>query len=203
MRLSYVDTGAIYRTLALYASHMNISADDSIHIATLLDTFEIEFRNNDTEQRVYLAQQDVTLAIRNSEISKAASILSSQEKVRSGLIPLQRTLASILPGAVLEGRDIGTVICPHAQLKIFLIAEPQERAKRRLLQLQQQGHNSLTIEQVRADMISRDKRDRERSLAPLKAADNAKHLDCTSISAARVIETICAWARLARQHISE
>jgi len=193
--LTLVDTGAIYRAVAYTAVQSLVSWDDSEGLANIVAGLKITFKMDQGENRVFIDGVDVSQAIRTPEISQGASKVSSVGAVRDGLLQLQRDLAGA-HGAVLEGRDIGTVVCPDAPVKIFLVASAQERARRRLAQMQDNGQEGLLAD-VLAEIEARDKRDTERAQAPLKPAEDAIHVDCTSMSIEEVIETIVAHGRSA------
>ena len=193
LNLTLVDTGAIYRSVAYTAKNQGVAWDDAAALAKVVAQLNISFRMQDGQNHVFLDGADVSQAIRTPDISEGASKVSSVGAVRDGLLELQRTLAGT-HGAVLEGRDIGTVVCPDAPVKIFLVASAEERARRRLAQMEESGQSG-DFEAVLADIISRDKRDSERSQAPLKPAEDAIHVDCTAMSIQEVIDTIVAAAR--------
>jgi len=192
-----VDTGAIYRTVALAASRQGIAFDDDAGLERLLPSLQIRFAPPATpggSQQVLLGGEDVSQAIRTPPMSLGASAVSARPVVRSGLLELQRRLA-LAPenrGAVLEGRDIGTVVFPDADLKIFLTAAERQRAQRRFAELQQKGDGS-SLEEVLEDQRRRDRNDSERAVAPLKPAADARILDSSELDLAGVVE------RLARE----
>lgn len=188
-RLSFtlVDTGAIYRAVALLARRQQIDLEDDPRLAALLDQLALRFLVVDGENRVFLADEDVSSAIRAPEISMAASKVSSRPVVRSGLLALQRRLALAADnGAVLEGRDIGTVVFPDADVKFFLDASPEVRAQRRFEELTKKGVAS-TFEEVLADQTRRDRDDSSRAVAPLKAAVDAIRIDSSRMSLPEVV----------------
>src|SRR5512140_510928 len=173
-RLGYamVDTGAIYRSVALAASRAGIAFDDDAGLASLLPAVRLRFEAPSVPgggQKVFLDDEDVSTAIRTPPMSLGASAVSARPVVRAALLDLQRRLAASPEnrGAVLEGRDIGTVVFPDADLKVFLTASADCRARRRFLELQAKGDPS-SYEQVLEDQRRRDKNDSERELAPLK-----------------------------------
>lgn len=188
--LTLVDTGAIYRAVAYTALKAAVAWDDAEGLAEVVGNLKISFKMEQGENRVFLDGVDVSRAIRTPEISRGASTVSSVGTVRDGLLQLQRDLAGA-HGAVLEGRDIGTVVCPDAPVKIFLVASASERARRRLAQMRDNGQDGV-LEEVLAEIEARDKRDSERAQAPLRAASDAIHVDCTTMSIDEVIETIVA-----------
>jgi CMP/dCMP kinase len=188
--LVLVDTGAIYRTAALLAKRRELT--DEAEIATAVSSLDVVLRDG----RVRLFGEDVSTEIRAPEISQASSVVSAMPSVRRALLDLQRRIAQQEPGgAVVEGRDIGTVVFPDAQLKIFLTASIEERAQRRKAELDSRGA-SQSIEQVTADIAIRDERDSRRSVAPLRAAEDAKLVDTTGRTIDQVVDEI---ARLAKE----
>jgi CMP/dCMP kinase len=194
LRLGFtlVDTGAIYRCVALSARRAKIALDDPRSLQGILDTLTVTFRMDEDKNRVFLSGEDVSEAIRTPENSLAASQVSSQPTVRAALLDLQRRLAlAAEKGAILEGRDIGTVVFPDADLKIFLFADPTIRAKRRFEELFQKG-TEKPVDQVLADQNKRDKEDSEREHAPLKAADDAVKIDSTHLELSSVVSQIAA-----------
>jgi CMP/dCMP kinase len=203
-----VDTGAIYRTVALAASRSGIAFDDDERLERLLPSLQIRFAPPVAPggaQQVLLGGEDVSLAIRTPPMSLGASAVSARPVVRAGLLELQRRLA-LAPenrGAVLEGRDIGTVVFPDADLKIFLTADEPRRAQRRFAELQEKGDPS-TLEQVSEDQRRRDKNDSERAVAPLKPATDARILDSSELDLAGVVEQLAGEveARLAARGAS-
>lgn len=182
-----VDTGAIYRTVALAATRQGIALDDDAALGELLPALEIRFELAGDENRVSLGGEDVSSAIRTPEMSKAASAVSARPVVRDGLLELQRRLARAAPkGAVLEGRDIGTVVFPDAQAKFFLTAASRQRAERRFKELLAKGQTT-TLEQVLAEQGQRDRDDSMREVAPLRAAQDAVVLDSTDLGLEQVV----------------
>jgi CMP/dCMP kinase len=188
--LSFVDTGALYRTVALSARRQGIATEDDAGLAALLGRIGISFRATGEQNQVFLDGEDVSAAIRTPEISLLASAVSARRVVREGLLGLQRRLALEAPvGAVLEGRDIGTVVFPDADLKFFLEASPDVRARRRYEELFQKGGDS-TLDAVLADQIKRDRDDASRAVAPLKAAEDAIRVDSSSLPLSEVVQTL-------------
>ncbi|ATB48320.1 (d)CMP kinase [Corallococcus macrosporus] len=184
---SLVDTGAIYRCVALMARREGIASDDDARLGELLSRVHIHFQVVGEENRVFLGGQDVSGEIRTPDISMAASQVSGRPVVRAGLLQLQRRLAlESEKGAILEGRDIGTVVFPDADAKFFLAASPEVRARRRYEELFQKGVES-TLESVLADQTKRDRDDSARAVAPLKAADDAVHVDSSSTPLSEVV----------------
>ncbi|MGZ6028270.1 MAG: (d)CMP kinase [Myxococcaceae bacterium] len=188
--LSFVDTGALYRTVALSARRQGIATDDDAGLAEVLRAIRISFRATGEENRVYLDGEDVSSEIRTPDISLAASAVSARPVVRDGLLGLQRRLALEAPvGAVLEGRDIGTVVFPEADLKFFLDANPDVRARRRYEELFQKGTES-SLEAVLTDQTKRDRDDASRAVAPLKPADDAVRVDSSSKPLSEVVQQL-------------
>ncbi len=187
--MTFVDTGAIYRSLAYWAKAQKIALSDQDALAGLTERLPIRFEMSDAGQKVYLELEDVTNAIRSPEVSLWASEVSQFPKVRDGLLSLQRRMGESPVGAVLEGRDIGTVVFPNAQVKIFLTADPKERARRRVEQMAEKG-TVVSLDDVMQEMKERDKRDQERSAAPLVQASDATAIDSTKFSMEDVIAQI-------------
>jgi len=194
---SMIDTGAIYRAVALAARRSGVAWDDDEGLRKLLDGgLELAFRDD----RVILDGHDVSEAIRTPEISRGSSVVSARPVVREKLLGLQRDLGRGAPrGAVLEGRDIGTVVFPEAQVKFFLTASDEARAQRRWTELSEKGL-SLTLQDVLADQRRRDKDDTERAIAPLKAAPDAIRIDTTGIDLDAVVERCFQEASARLQH---
>ncbi len=185
-----VDTGAIYRCVALMARREGIASDDDARLGELLGRIHIHFQVVGEENHVFLDGQDVSSEIRAPEISMGASQVSSRPVVRAGLLALQRRLAlEAEKGAILEGRDIGTVVVPDADAKFFLEASPEVRARRRFEELFQKGVES-SLEDVLSDQTKRDRDDSARAVAPLKAADDAVRMDSSSIPLSEVVHAL-------------
>jgi CMP/dCMP kinase len=183
---SLVDTGAIYRCVALAAREQGIPLDDDPKLQKLLEGLHISFKVEGEQNHVFIGGRDVSAAIRTPENSLAASQVSSRPTVRAHLLEVQRRLAlEAEDGAILEGRDIGTVVFPDADVKVFLEADPVVRARRRFEELFEKGVEK-TIEEVQAEQNKRDKDDREREAAPLKAAPDAIRIDSTAMPLSEV-----------------
>ena len=185
----YIDTGALYRTVGLNALRKgaDLQSDDSI-IATLTDDVKVELKFIDGEQRMFLSGEDVSDKIRTPEASMAASRVSAVPKVREYLFDLQKKLARE-NSCVMDGRDIGTVVLPDADVKIFLTASPEARAERRFRELTEKGMD-VKLEDVLADMIKRDYDDSHRAIAPLKQADDAVLCDSSELNLEESIDLI-------------
>ena len=191
-RLGYalVDTGAIYRCVALAAVRRGVALDDDQRLAALVDGLEVSFQMSAQGNRVFLDGEDVSEDIRKPANSLAASQVAGRAVVRERLLGLQQRLGrSAERGAVLEGRDIGTVVFPDADLKVFLFAQPEVRAQRRHEELVLKGA-ATSLSQVLAEQTKRDREDSEREVAPLKPAADAVQLDSSRLDALGVVEQI-------------
>jgi CMP/dCMP kinase len=191
--LTLIDTGALYRCVALAAQEEGIGLTDDVRLAELMPRLAAMIRREERDSRpvFLLGDRDVSALIRTPAMSSAASAFSARPVVRQGLLGLQRTLARAapLPGAVLEGRDIGTVVFPDAEAKFFLTASSRVRAERRFRELQQRGL-PVKLEEVLADQEKRDRDDASRALAPLKQASDAELIDSTALSLDEVVARI-------------
>ena len=195
----HVDTGAIYRTVGLAASRRGIGQGDTQAVAKMLPQLNVELRYGpDGTQRMLLNGEDVTQAIRHHEISAWASMVSAIPEVRNFLLEMQRTLAQE-HNVIMDGRDIGTVVLPHADLKIYLTVQPEDRARRRYLELKEQGEPADEA-QILQDVIARDRRDMERSVAPLRKAEDAVTADTTGRNQEESFQLLLA---LVRDHLGE
>lgn len=185
----YVDTGAIYRTVALSAVRRGIDPADGVKIVPILGELDIRLEYaGDGLQHMYLNGEDVSQAIRVHEISQHASTVSAIPEVRAFLLELQRDLAR-KNNVIMDGRDIGTVVLPEAQVKIFLTASPESRAQRRHLELQQRGQDT-DFDTVLRDIIRRDEQDTNRPIAPLRQAEDAVLLDTTHLDLEQSLQAI-------------
>ena len=189
---THLDSGAMYRGVALRALRDGVPLDSPAKLAALAEAVRIDLVQRDGNLRVILDGEDITDLIRTPEVSHAASVVAVVPGVRHPMVAEQRR-AGAPGGVVMEGRDIGTVVFPHADLKIFLDASPEVRAERRQRELREKGE-ALEVEKVLADVHERDRRDREREMSPLVRAADAVVLDNTAMDAeetARVI-VLCA-----------
>ena len=187
----YVDSGAMYRAVTLKVLRMGVEPSDSVQVASVASDARIELvlsPSDKNETRVFLDCEDVTEAIRTPEINEAVPVVAANPGVRKCLLQAQRQLAS-QGGLVMDGRDIGTVVLPGADLKIYLTASLQERAARRCIELRAKGF-AVDIEQVRQEIAQRDKVDSSRAVAPLAQASDAVVVDTTGIPVAEVVERI-------------
>lgn len=184
----YVDTGAMYRAMALHIINNKVDPSDEERVAHASESADITIEYRQGAQFVLLNDVDVSVEIREEEVGNTASITSGYLKVREKLLELQRNLANT-SNVVMDGRDIGTNILPNADLKIYLTASSKERAQRRWLQLRESGLDT-DINEIEKDIINRDKRDMYRAVAPLKQAEDAKLIDSSELSIKEVLETI-------------
>ena len=185
----YVDTGAIYRTVALAVLRAGLDPSNEAGVGGLLDGLDIKMAYNEAgEQRMYLAGEDVSEAIREHRVSGAASKVSAIPAVRAFLLDYQRRQARE-GNVVMDGRDIGTVVLPQADVKIFLTAAPEARARRRLLELEQRGQ-AADFDTVLRDIRERDWQDEHRPVAPLKQAADAALLDTTNLNLEQSLEAL-------------
>lgn len=189
----HVDTGAIYRTVGLAVRRAGIASKDQTGVASILPKLRIEIGHDDSGvQRMYLNGEDVSALIRTPEISIYASDVSAMPAVRAFLLDMQRELAQ-KHDVIMDGRDIGTVVLPDADLKVFLTASPEERARRRLRELEEKGVKT-GYEEVLRDINYRDTNDSSRASAPLKAAEDAQIFDTSDLSLKESIDVICNMA---------
>lgn len=189
----YVDTGALYRSIGLFAVQKKIDFAQKNDIIALLGQIDVELTFVDGEQRVLLCGEDVSDEIRSPEVSMAASVVSAIPEVRSFLFDLQKDMAKH-NNVVMDGRDIGTVVLPKAQVKIFLTASPEVRAKRRCLELEQKGKR-VSYEDVLADIRQRDYNDTHREIAPLKQAEDAVLVDTSELTLEESVQTLTGLIR--------
>lgn len=184
----YIDTGAMYRTAALYCLRGGADLSDEEAVSALCERADIDIRYQDGEQRMLLNGEDVSEAIRTEEVSRAASDVSRYPKVREKLVRLQQKLAEKYD-VVMDGRDIGTKVLPNASLKIFLTASVDVRAERRYQQYKEKGID-CDLNAIRADIAARDHNDMTREHSPLAKAEDAFELDTSDLTREEVKETI-------------
>lgn len=175
--LLYIDTGSMYRAVALAVLHAQIDPNDADAVTALANEIDIDLQGDPESLTVLLDGRDVTNQIRTENVTAMSSIVSSIPGVRRAMVVRQRTMGQ--RGAVLNGRDIGTVVFPEADIKFFLTAVPEERAERRFKEDQLTAGGSVSLSQTLAEMIERDKRDSTRADSPLKIADGAIVVDST------------------------
>lgn len=189
-----LDSGALYRLTALAATRAGVRETDDDGLSEIAAGLRVRFGSSeDGQERVWLDGDDVTDAIRTEECGRLASAIAARQPVREALVGLQHGFRGV-PGLVADGRDMGTTIFPDAGLKVFLTASAEERAKRRYKQLKDKGMD-VSLPALSRDIEARDRRDTERSVAPLKAADDARVLDSSNLSIAEVVSTVVRWAR--------
>ncbi len=184
----YVDTGALYRTIGLYMLQHGIAPSDSERVVPALSDFTLELKYIDGKQVILLDGIDVGDSIRAPEVSLAASAVSAIKEVRDYLLNTQRSIAE-KNSVIMEGRDIGTVILPNADVKIFLTASPEARARRRYNELIAKG-KEVSYDQVYTEMVERDRNDSTRDIAPCKPADDAILLDNSAMTAEQTVKTV-------------
>ena len=189
----YVDTGAMFRTIGLYALRAGKDPKDNEAVNALLPNITLEFAFIEGEQHIYLNGEDVSTAIRTEEVGMAASAVGANPAVRAFLLEMQRDMART-QNILMDGRDIGTVVLPNATVKIFLTAAPEARAERRLLELRQRGQEA-EFDAVLSDILRRDEQDRTRAVAPLRQAEDAVLLDTTELDRAGSLEALLAIVR--------
>lgn len=186
--ITYLDTGAMYRALTLAALRENADLESEAALLGVLNDSEIHLTQIEGHQTVYLNNEDVTETIRSIDVTQNVSVVSSHEKVRAEMVRRQQRFAE-KGGIVMDGRDIGTVVLPNANLKIYLIASAEERALRRYRESISKGMD-VSLEQLTDDMKARDYYDMNREASPLRKADDAVELDTTQMSIDEVVETV-------------
>jgi CMP/dCMP kinase len=183
--LLYIDTGSMYRAVALAVMESSINATDDVAVGSLASRIDIELAGDPDSLRVTLDNRDVTEEIRSEDVTQMASVISTIPEVRRAMVQRQREMGQ--QGAVLNGRDIGTVVFPDADVKFFLTASPEERAQRRFDEEREQNAHADFAETL-ADMKERDQRDSTRTDSPLKRADDAIVIDSTGLTIAEVFQ---------------
>lgn len=188
MGLVNIDTGATYRCIALYAIKNNIKLEEKEKIIESLPNIHIDMKNEQGVQKVYLNNEDVTSEIRSKEVTKIVSQVSSIVEVRLAMVEVQRNLAKG-KDVIMEGRDITTYVFPNADVKIYLDADEEERAKRRYKEIQEKGIE-MTYEEVLKNIQIRDKNDKEKEIGALKIAEDAIYIDTTNLTIEEVKEKV-------------
>ena len=189
LSIIYVDTGAMYRAIGVYAIRKGVDTKDASAVAALLPEISLELTYSEEQgQRIFLNGEDVSSEIRLPEMGMAASNVSAIPEVRAFLLEQQRGMAK-RQSVIMDGRDIGTVVLPDAEVKIFLTASAEERARRRWKEFSEKGLPD-TYEEILADVIRRDEQDMNRPIAPLKQADDAILLDSTALNFAETVEKV-------------
>lgn len=189
--LIHIDTGAMYRAITLFGLRNFKDEKQEIDLSKLLQNLNeisLEFRENSGKLEIYLNGENVSKEIRTTEVSDNVSFIAKQPEVRERLVVLQRDIAE-KQGVIMDGRDIGTVVLPNADYKFFLTASADERARRRFLELQSLGIET-TIEEVKQNLIERDRIDSEREISPLKQAEDAILIDNTNLNKEETIDLI-------------
>ena len=190
---TYIDTGAMYRAVALKAREKGIRTDEETSLNTLASSLRISFLSDPSDTRVFCDGEDVTEAIRSPEMGVLASDISRKRGVREALVQRQREMGEG-GGAVMEGRDIGTVVFPHAEVKFYLDALPEERARRRFRELTGKGLK-VGFQEILQEVVTRDQNDMSRDVSPLRKADDAVLIDSTHRSVDEVVEEMVRWVR--------
>lgn len=184
----YVDTGAMYRATALYVLRNNTDPDDLEGVSQIYNNIDIELDYVDNEQQIYLNGENVSKIIRSEEVGNSASTVSKHLIIREKMVELQQKIA-VNTNVVMDGRDIGTVVLPNADLKIYLTASAEERARRRFLELKNKGIDG-DIDKIKKDIIGRDYQDMNRENSPLSKAKDAIEIDSSHMSIAEVVSQI-------------
>ncbi len=188
MSFVYVDTGAMFRTMAYYFLQNGIDTADETQVAANCDKIEIRIEYKNDEQHIFLNGTDVSTEIRKEEVGNNASIVAKYSVVREKLLQLQRNMAET-SNVIMDGRDIGTVVLPNAEVKIFLTASSRVRAERRYKELVEKGE-VCNLDDIEKDIIARDEQDMNRDIAPLKQAEDAVLVDSSYMTIDEVVETI-------------
>ena len=194
--LIHIDTGAMYRAITLFGLRNFKNKKQEIDLSKLLQNLNeisLEFRENSGKLEIYLNGENVSKEIRATEVSDNVSFIAKQPEVRERLVVLQRDIAE-KQGVIMDGRDIGTVVLPNADYKFFLTASADERARRRFLELQSLGIET-TIEEVKQNLIERDRIDSEREISPLKQAEDAILIDNTNLNKEETIDLILSYIK--------
>lgn len=189
----YIDTGAMYRTVGLKAVRCNVDTNDEKGVIELLPSLDIDIRHEGVEQHIYLDGENVSDQIRTPQISMAASNVSRIPEVRLAMVDMQRKLAQN-HDVVMDGRDIASYVLPDAEIKIFLTASVDARAKRRYDELLEKGEN-VSFEDVKNEMIQRDTNDSTREFAPLTIADGAEVIDTSELTLGESIDKVINYVR--------
>ena len=194
--LIHIDTGAMYRAITLFGLRNFKDEKQEIDLSKLLQNLNeisLEFRENSGKLEIYLNGENVSKEIRTTEVSDNVSFIAKHPEVRARLVVLQRNIAE-KQGVIMDGRDIGTVVLPNADYKFFLTASADERARRRFLELQSLGIET-TIEEVKQNLIERDRIDSEREISPLKQAEDAILIDNTNLNKEETIDLILSYIK--------
>ena len=190
---SLLDSGALYRLVALAAAGAGVSFEDTAALVHIAQEMDIRFSAASQDEQIWLDGVEVSAALRTEEAGRGASRVAVLAEVREALLERQRGLA-VAPGLVADGRDMGTVVFPEAALKVFLTADPNERAERRYKQLREKGID-VSLAALSREIVERDRRDSSRPVAPLRPAADARVLDSTGLTAEETTERVLAWVR--------
>lgn len=189
----YVDTGAMFRTMALFFLNENLDVKKEDVVTANCDRIQIAIEYQEGEQHIFLNDTDVSTDIRREEVGKTASVIAKYPAVREKLLHLQRELAAA-NDVIMDGRDIGTVVLPQAKCKIYLTASSRVRAERRYKELAEKGE-TCDLTEIEKDIIARDEQDMNREIAPLTKAEDAVLIDSSDMSIEEVVEKICELAK--------
>ena len=189
----YVDTGAMYRSIALYLLQNNISVDDDTMLKKVCGNIDIRITHENGEQQIFLNSENVSKAIRQEAVGNMASVAAAKPVVRERLLALQREIAA-KSDVIMDGRDIGTFVLPEAEVKIYLTASVETRAGRRYDELVAKGEKPV-LEDIKRDIEQRDYQDMNREIAPLKQAEDAIYLDTSDMTIEEVVTFICERAK--------
>ena len=183
--LTYLDTGAMYRMVAFFSLENNVDLNDELSVKKMMEEIKLDINN----EQFMVNNKDVSKEIRTPEITRIVSKIASIKQIRENLVQLQREIAKG-KNSILDGRDIGTVVFPNADLKIFLIASPEERAKRRMKDYEMKGINEESYEEVLSALKHRDHIDMTREESPLKKAENSIEIDSSNLSIVEICDEI-------------
>ncbi len=193
LQMHYVDTGAIYRTLGLALYRLGVDLEDEKAVEAALPSLDVAIRYQNDVQHMTVNGEDLTKQIRTQEVGTMASVTAVYGCVRDKLLSCQRTLAEQYE-VIMDGRDIGTVVLPDAELKIYLTADVRERAMRRFLELEAKNPGTNSLEEIEKQVRERDERDMNRAIAPLRKVDDAVEIDTTHMSAEEAADRIAELA---------
>lgn len=196
LKLIHIDTGAMYRAVTLFALRNFVDENDTINISDLVKNLEkirLDFKEVEGELQIYLNDENVNGLIRDIRVSNNVSLVAKNSKVREYLVSLQRKISEE-KGVVMDGRDIGSVVFPHADYKFFLTASVDERARRRTLELESMGMR-VDFDVVKQNLIDRDKMDSEREISPLKMTDDAILIDNTNLDKEQTVDLILSYIK--------
>ena len=193
LNILYLDTGAMYRAVALKTMSLNIDTFDEKGVSSFIDNIDLEIKYSNGAQHTFLDGKDVSEMIRKPEVSMAASNVSSLKCVRLKMVEMQRKIASDM-SCVLDGRDIGSFVLPGADYKFYITADADVRAARRLKELEAKGY-SVEFDKLKEEIIQRDFNDKNRDFAPLKCAEDAVIIDTSDLSVSEVLEKILSYIK--------